>query len=279
MWITCTLLGASVLVLVPAHAQACSCVPIGLFGVVMPQEGDRVPSNARIWVAGYEVDSFEVLAPDGSSIAFDSSEIVLDVGGYPPNGAGVHVLTPRQPLAPGEGYRAGLRGFADFVTFDVDDTLDRQAPPAPEVVNIDALVMDDEGNSCGKSRGAGIHLKGEGLVFVWHASEQGPEGDPPAGHAIQGEPAVTGTAFFGYGTACSADWPGDEILHLRFASFDVAGNRSEESPEITIDRPEYDASLCSVSDVAPRARARLFVLLSVFAGVFVRVRMRRSAPR
>jgi hypothetical protein len=251
------LLGASAAL--PSRADACSCTTNGPLGVVLPKDGDRVPANVRLWVAGFAPELVELLAPDGTRIALERSAIELEVS-MPNLDNALNVLTPREPLPPGEGYVVKVQGrLWPDVTFEVEDETDRTAPPVPEVLDIEPEVNDDPGNSCGQYRGVSVKLDAEGLVFVARGDERSPpQADPPQGNALEVQESYDGTAWLAYGGGCAPAWPGDEIAKLRFASFDVAGNFSGLSDEVSIDRPEHHtSSLCTIAAVSPARRSAL----------------------
>jgi hypothetical protein len=243
----------------------------------MPSDGELVPRNARFWVVG-DLSMFQILAPGGERIAFDVSDIA--VGNLAGFGGELHVITPREPLAPGDGYRIMVSfPVPQEQSFDVSDEIDTTAPLVPEIAMITPVVEEDEGNTCGTHRGARITLDAEGVVFALYDADEELQGDPPGGIAHDLSFAKSDSADFWYDSACSLAWPGGgESLTLRFASFDLAGNLSGVSEPETIERPEGEAA-CAVALGHPRSPGALACLALLGGALFVRRRGELRAGR
>ena len=259
-------------VLIHATAKACSCAAGRQVGVLMPAQGERVPRNARFWIQG-DAAHASLRDPDGEPIAFERRTIEIEATWA--LGPRIAVLEPNVLLEPGTGYTVDAGdGSTQPVTFDVQDALDTTAPKPPELVDVEPVVSPDPPTSCGTFRAPILWLEGEGITFVSLASEpDGLENAPPVGNAF--DVAVVGPrgTSVAYGGPCSTRWPGDEVIKLRFASFDIAGNYSGRTGPIAVDRPEPNAGGCSATSGRPRTADRQWLAVSL--GLLLLWRLRR----
>lgn len=261
---------AAALVLMPASADACTCQPAPV-GVLFPLDGARVPRNVHFWVRAFD-SGLVIVTPEGEEIALEKSEVDLAIvrDAY----GGISVFAPREPLAVGEGYtlRARTGGLTE-VRFSVDDELDTTPPEKPVVAAVDAIVNEDEGNSCGIYRGLAIWLEAEGIVFAVQEADELSDA-PPSGRALDfAQPAPRGSSFL-FGTSCGPAWPGeDDTLTLRFASFDAAGNISAFSEAEPFRRPKPTEEGCSA---APSARHALGNAVPLVLGIGLLAGVRAS---
>jgi hypothetical protein len=262
-------------VLIHSTALACSCAAARHVGVLMPAQGDRVPRNARFWIQGDGAGA-SLRGPDGEPIAFERRTIEIESTSA--LGPSIAILEPDAPLEPGSGYRVQADDSTEAVMFDVQDVMDTTAPKPPELVDVEPLVSPDPPNSCGTYRGASLWLESEGITFVSLASEPDGLDNAPAGRAF--DVAVVGRrgTSVAYGGACSTSWPGDDVVKLRFASFDIAGNYSGRTEPIAVDRPKPNAGGCTTATPGPRNPSSQW-LLTASLGLLLLWRLRRVRLR
>jgi hypothetical protein len=252
--------------LVAADVSACDC---GDERVMRPRDGERVPTTARVWFELWDpedADEIRIVSPSGDEIPFDSSEISASAHKQPRR---LLVLTPRELLAPGQGYQVHttLYGNPSAITFDVDDEADTVPPSVPELVDIDPFVGDGD-DSCGEYRGAGLEFADQDVLLV--ALRDGDElsEDVPAGEVFD----IADGDELSYGGPCGPSWPGGDRLHLSFAAFDISGNYSGPGDVELIKRPE-ESGMCSM---AKTPRENPWLACGVLAAIVAFAYRRRS---
>jgi hypothetical protein len=240
-------------VLPASRATACSCVEYGEWGLVAPR--GEAPENTRVWVTtefGLVPELF-----DSQGALVETSESTLAVSTWSGRGT-LFVLTPTEPLTPGERYGVATseQGLGEFTVVAGSD---RDAPEIPELVDVERTAKSTPGSSCGDEvRRLQLHYSSDTLVTLQFGDADELGTDPPSGEIGDLVLADAQGASFAYGGPCDP-WPVDdrERFQVRVGAFDEAGNFSGWSEPSSFTRPRLDDSFlgCAAASVGRRALA------------------------
>ncbi len=263
----------------PTPAEAC-CGPA--FQIRPNTQDQTVPANTKVWLVNTfagECDSATLVDESGNTVPVTRSTISRS--GNHNSSMLTIVLTPERDLAIGETYHVeNCQTFSMYgdLEFTVTAEPDRQIPAVP-MVTFDQMHVDHEGDtSLGEFEYAGFDVSSDdGLILMDVAGHTQVSDDGPSGQAV--DLFASKFAYLG-DNACVSNWnPAEDAIGVRFALFDLAGNRSEWSaPQEVLftEADDGDAAGCSVSVLGvdhPRTWAGLLLLTALGVGLRRRCRV------
>lgn len=224
--------------LLPARAEACSCMPAGFTDFMAPEDGaTSVPTNTRIWVGGQQLGNGDfsgqttlpIELQDASGNAVPGTEQKL-VGAAEL----VAVFVPAADLTPGESYQVVV-GSEVLSTFSVGGGRDETPPQVPSIVSQDNIHESGNVSSCGEAHYANLGIRHDGVLALMDREEESTlDATLPAGTLT--ELVVRDTVTLG-DAPCATSWEEAKRgskTQVRFSAFDLAGNFSGWSQDETV---------------------------------------------